>query len=54
VANGTGPTTGSHAALECGGDVGGVVYTIAGDKDYETDFQSGLGVKEVGEINHRR
>jgi len=53
VANGT-TTTGTHAAAECGGDVGGVVYTITGDKDYALDFQNGLGVKAVGEINHRR
>lgn len=54
VANGTGPRTGPHAAPECGGDVGGVVYTIQGDLDFETDFQSGIGVKQVGEINRRR
>ncbi|HKF47813.1 MAG TPA: hypothetical protein VKB38_10685 [Terracidiphilus sp.] len=54
IANGTGPTTGSHAAPECGGDVGGVVYTIAGDVDFEIDFQSGLNVKQAGQVNRRR
>jgi hypothetical protein len=55
VSNGTTTvTTGSKAAPECGGDVGGVVYTIEQDRDYETDNQGGLGVKEVGEINQRR
>ncbi len=52
VANGTTLTTiTSHKAPECGGDVGGVVYTITGDIDYETDFQTS---RYVGEINHRR
>ncbi len=52
VANGTTLTTiAAHKAPECGGDVGGVVYTITGDIDYETDFQTG---RYVGEINHRR
>jgi len=53
VSNGT-TTTGTHAALECGGDVGGVVYTIQGDIDFAIDFQSGLGVKGVGETKRRR
>ncbi len=40
VANGTTLTTiTAHKAPECGGDVGGVVYTVTGDIDYETDFQ---------------
>ena len=52
VANGTTLTTiTAHKAPECGGDVGGVVYTVTGDIDYETDFQTG---RYVGEINHRR
>src|SRR5208337_3784213 len=52
VANGTTLTTiASHKAPECGGDVGGVVFTITGDIDYETDFQTG---RYVGEINNRR
>ena len=52
VSNGTTLTTiTAHKAPECGGDVGGVVYTISGDIDYETDFQTG---RYVGEINHRR
>jgi len=52
VANGTTLTTiAAHKAPECGGDVGGVVYTVTGDIDYETDFQTG---RYVGEINHRR
>lgn len=54
VANGTTPfKSGPHAAPECGGDVGGVVLTIVGDRDYEADFQGGIGVKQVGQINHR-
>jgi hypothetical protein len=52
VANGTTLTAiTAHKAPECGGDVGGVVFTITGDIDYETDFQTG---RYVGEINHRR
>ena len=52
VANGTTLTTiTAHKAPECGGEVGGVVYSVTGDIDYETDFQTG---KYVGEINHRR
>ncbi len=52
VANGTTLTTiTAHKAPECGGDVGGVVFTVTGDIDYETDFQT---TKYVGEINHRR
>ncbi len=39
---------------ECGGDVGGTVYTIKGDTDYANDFQSGLGVKKTGENQRRR
>lgn len=54
TANGTGPTTGIHAAPECGGDVGGVVYTLVADHDYETDFQSSGATKETGITNRRR
>jgi hypothetical protein len=48
ASNGTGTTA------EAGGDVGGVVYTIVGDRDYIADFQSGLGVAKTGETGLRR
>ncbi len=47
-------STNSKHAPECGGDVGGVVYTLQADRDYIIDFQGGIGVKETGEINRRR
>jgi len=43
LANGTG------SLAESGGDVGGVVYTILGDQDYNTDFSV-----TTGETGHRR
>jgi hypothetical protein len=42
TANGQ-PANGSGTVLECGGDVGGLVYGIGSDKDYNTDTVSQFG-----------
>jgi hypothetical protein len=39
---------------ECGGDVGGVVFTIEGDTDYAKLYQSGAGAHKTGQNGHRR
>jgi hypothetical protein len=48
TANGQ-PANGTGTVLECGGDVGGLVYGIGSDKDYNTDT-----VSQYGNIGQRQ